>query len=153
MLILQSCNIIYYHCSYFSALNTNFTDLIGTCTPHPASFIEMASDKFQPLEALKFQHFFQPLPCSYVHCVSCSSLQQSNWTQSTSLDQKFKIHHQSFDQSLSTEVRKIQQRCPFSIWLRTCMFSCFVIVCWQLDIAIKPIVLLLSNILLTMNKR
>ena len=71
----------------FSALNTNFTDLIGTCTPHLASYLEMASDKFPPLEALKFQHFFQPLSFSYVHCVSCSSLQQSKGTQYTALDQ------------------------------------------------------------------
>ena len=56
-----------------------------------------------------FQHFFQPLSCSYVHCVSCSSLQQSKGTQYTALDQ---IVRYSFDQSLSTEVRKIQQRCP-----------------------------------------
>ena len=58
---------------------------------HPASCLEMASDKFQPLGALLFQHFFQPLSCSYVHCVRCSSLPQSKLSKgtqcSTALDQ------------------------------------------------------------------
>ena len=46
-----TCNIIYYRLLLFNTYK-HFTDLMGTCTHHLASYLEMASDKFQPLEAL-----------------------------------------------------------------------------------------------------
>jgi hypothetical protein len=134
MLILQSCNIIYYYCRYCSALNTNFTDLIGTGIPRPVSCLELASDNFQPLEALKFQHFFQPLSCFYVHCVSCSSLQQSKGAQCTALDQIVRYIIIALISPFLQKSERYRNVVP-SLWLRACMFSCYVIVCWQLDIA------------------
>ena len=45
---------------YFPTL-AHFTDLMRICTRHLASCSEMASDNFQQLKALQFQHHFQPL--------------------------------------------------------------------------------------------
>ena len=46
-----TCNIIYYRLLLFNTYK-HFTDLMETFTHHLASCLEMASDKFQPLEAL-----------------------------------------------------------------------------------------------------
>ena len=142
MLILQSCSIIHYHCSFFSALNTNFTDLIGACTPHPASCLE---NVFRQISSTggRFSSniFFQSVSCSYVQCVSCSSFQQSKGTQCTALDQIVRYIIRTLISPFLQKSERYSNVVLLPLATRLYVFV-FCYCCWQLDIAIKPIVLL-----------